>query len=271
MSEIIDSSDSGGDKSVQMRSSATSRENAIAGGAREFIVEDIIRRLYNNDLAPGQRLQEPQLAADYNVSRGPIREALYALAAMGVVEIKAQRGAQIRILALEEAIDALLVVQQLIGLAARTAALQDHDSPAGQNFRACIEGLRDFPADADTKRASTLRERFFFVLTELADNIELSRILSAVQVHLIRTQYNFLLRAIDPFRAKDYQRIGNAVLAGEPRKSIVAGGLPEISFRVLRQVTRTFQRNADHQGSEKGRKRPTGEKCQPVPLTPTQS
>ncbi|GGC43072.1 GntR family transcriptional regulator [Novosphingobium marinum] len=194
-------------------------DKASNGGTREHIVEDIIRRLYSNELAPGHRLQEPQLAAEYDVSRGPIREALYALAAMGVVEIKAQKGAQIRVLSLEEAIDALLVSQQLAGFAARTAAMEDYDTPQGHRFAAFIDRLSEFPADADTNQTSDLREEFFDVLTALANNKELRRILSAVQIHLIRTQYNFLLREIDPFRVSDYRRIGSAVLAKEPRKA----------------------------------------------------
>lgn len=212
--------DTTGNEAQTSRSAPADR--TANGATREFIVEDIIRRLYSNDLTPGQRLQEPQLAADYAVSRGPIREALYALSAMGLVEIKAQRGAQIRVLTLDEAIDQLLVVQQLIGFAARSAALQDHNTPEGERFKACIDSLDAFPSDADAQETSALREKFFEVLTELAGNRELSRILSAIQVHLIRTQYNFMLREIDPFRARDYKKVGMAVLAREARKSETA-------------------------------------------------
>ena len=203
MSKSSNSGEAGATRQSGSGKSGAVTEKPEPGGTRDFVVQDIIRRLYCHDLEPGQRLQEAQLADDYGVSRGPIREALYALAAVGVVELQSQRGAHLRVLRLEEAIDALLVIQQLTGFAARQAALQNHDSEAGRRFKACIDSLNDFPSDADTTETSALRERFFLVLSDLANNKELSRILSAVQIHLIRTQYNFLLREIDLVRIRD--------------------------------------------------------------------
>jgi DNA-binding GntR family transcriptional regulator len=56
----------------------------IADQARRLIVE--------GRLAPGQRLNEGRLAAQLDVSRTPLREALAQLASEGFVNVKPRRG-----------------------------------------------------------------------------------------------------------------------------------------------------------------------------------
>eukprot|EP01032_Pedospumella_encystans_P033827 gene33827-38229_t len=67
--------------------------------------EDIEEMIAVGTLTPGQHLDETELAARFDVSRTPIREALIQLASMGVVVIRPRRGA----------IVAELGPQQLVG------------------------------------------------------------------------------------------------------------------------------------------------------------
>jgi len=60
--------------------------------AYEFLRDKIVEGVY----APGRRLQTVELAAEINVSRTPVREALRLLQADGLVEIKAGMGASVR-------------------------------------------------------------------------------------------------------------------------------------------------------------------------------
>jgi DNA-binding GntR family transcriptional regulator len=55
---------------------------------REIILRAIIRSLYEGRYDLSQRLIEAELTAAHGVSRGPVREALNRLAAMGIVELK---------------------------------------------------------------------------------------------------------------------------------------------------------------------------------------
>ena len=209
-------------RKAQGHTNAPGRNKPAPGGAREFIVHDIIRRLYDGQYEPGQRLQETQLTATYGMSRGPVREALNALAAMNIVELAPQRGAQLRVLRIEEAIDTLVVAQNLIGLAARLAASQDPNSKAGEKFKACVDALQQFEPDADDSQFAIARDNFYRALTAMAGNSELSRILPTVRVHLIRVQFRSLLRVTDSTRLQDYQRIADAVLSGQARQAETA-------------------------------------------------
>jgi len=54
----------------------------------EQILEDLRRRIATWELAPGTHLVEGRLAAEYAVSRGPVREALKQLKVEGLVEAR---------------------------------------------------------------------------------------------------------------------------------------------------------------------------------------
>jgi DNA-binding GntR family transcriptional regulator len=84
----------------------------------ERIGNDIIRGRHG----PGARIQEQEVAARFNVSRGPVREALRILERDGLIQINARRGAQVTELTeaqLNEIFDPRITLN---GLAARRAA-----------------------------------------------------------------------------------------------------------------------------------------------------
>ena len=56
------------------------------------LADDIVR----GALAPGSPLDETDIARRFNVSRTPVREALRQLAASGLVDARAHRGAVLR-------------------------------------------------------------------------------------------------------------------------------------------------------------------------------
>ncbi len=71
---------------------------------------------------PGERLVEDRLAHDCGVSRIPVREALRALAAEGLVDVQPRRGAIVAILPIDVAREMIEVRAALEGLNARLAA-----------------------------------------------------------------------------------------------------------------------------------------------------
>jgi DNA-binding GntR family transcriptional regulator len=71
---------------------------------------------------PGQRLVEGRLAASFNISRVPVREALRVLASEGLVEVLPRRGAIVATFSDEAAREMLEVRAYLEGLNARLAA-----------------------------------------------------------------------------------------------------------------------------------------------------
>lgn len=88
---------------------------------RERITAHLRSEILSNRIAPGTLLQEVPLAESLGTSRGPIREALGALAAEGLVTITPRRGAVVTTLTKDEFLDAYQVREVLESLGARLA------------------------------------------------------------------------------------------------------------------------------------------------------
>jgi DNA-binding GntR family transcriptional regulator len=92
----------------------------VAKRIREAILDEIFK--------PGDHLTEAELVEKFEVSRSPIREALLALEKEGTVIISPFRGAMVKPLSWEEALDIAELRLALISLAVKPA--HRHLSPA---------------------------------------------------------------------------------------------------------------------------------------------
>jgi DNA-binding GntR family transcriptional regulator len=66
------------------------------GRRRQAIVASLVREVLRGELRPGQHLVTQVLARRFGVSHTPIREALIALAGIGLVDLEPNRGAVVR-------------------------------------------------------------------------------------------------------------------------------------------------------------------------------
>lgn len=98
----------------------------------EQIASKLIAGIIMGDYQPGQRLHEIALAETFNVSRGPVRDALRLLEREGLVQIEARRGTWVRMLSRKEVRDIFEVRSVLLGLAASEVAR--NPSPATLEF-----------------------------------------------------------------------------------------------------------------------------------------
>ncbi|MGZ5572520.1 MAG: GntR family transcriptional regulator, partial [Usitatibacter sp.] len=64
---------------------------------------DLEHRILAGDLAPGDKLNEEDIAGRLKVSRGPVREAFRALESAGLVRTEKNRGVFVRKVSIEEA------------------------------------------------------------------------------------------------------------------------------------------------------------------------
>ncbi len=94
---------------------------AVAQRLRTMIVEGA--------LAPGEKLNERELAERLRVSRTPLREALKMLTADGLVEHLPNRGAQVAQMSEEDVVHAFEVLAALEGLSGELACarITDHE------------------------------------------------------------------------------------------------------------------------------------------------
>jgi DNA-binding GntR family transcriptional regulator len=84
-------------------------------------------RVLNGEIRTGTWLRQESLAAEFGVSRTPVREALRKLQATGLVEVQPRRGALVRGVSPREIREAYEVRAELEGLAAELAATRIRD------------------------------------------------------------------------------------------------------------------------------------------------
>lgn len=88
----------------------------------EQIADRICTAILSGELKPGQRVAEIPLAQSFNVSRGPVREALRILEHEGLVTFSPRRGAQVTELTIEEVEQLFDIRASLSSLAAQSAS-----------------------------------------------------------------------------------------------------------------------------------------------------
>jgi len=88
----------------------------------EQIADQVGAAILDGSYVAGQRVGEQEIAESFGVSRGPVREAIRALAARGLVEFLPRRGAYVVDISLDTIADLFNIRAALLGLAARCFA-----------------------------------------------------------------------------------------------------------------------------------------------------
>jgi len=131
------------------------------------VAEHLRQAIFARTLEPGSWIDEQKLAAEYGISRTPLREALKVLAVEGLVTMKVRRGAYVTEMSRED-------VQQVYHL----LALLESDAAAGvarhatAEQRAELEALHEQLERQVKNREAffTTNERFHMALLRIAGN-----------------------------------------------------------------------------------------------------
>lgn len=92
------------------------------GTQADQVRNDIVSRIHKRTLLPGDSIDEAELRTRLRLSGTPVREALIALEAIGIVERKPRRGACIRSMSLAEFVRLLEAHSEAEGALAHKAA-----------------------------------------------------------------------------------------------------------------------------------------------------
>jgi DNA-binding GntR family transcriptional regulator len=139
--------------------------------ARRALYEDVAERLrgqiFARELEPGAWIDEMRLAAEYGISRTPLREALKVLATEGLVTMKPRRGAYVAEMSREDARHVYHLLALLESDAAAEVARHADDAQLGR-----LQGLHD-KLEKQTRQRDAFfatNEQFHLALLEIAGN-----------------------------------------------------------------------------------------------------
>jgi DNA-binding GntR family transcriptional regulator len=143
--------------------------------------EQIEEQIATGHLAPGSALDELALAAQFSVSRTPVREALIQLAAGGLVEIRPRRGAVVASLGPARLLEMFEVMAELEAMCARLAARR-MTAPEQQALAAAHHACEAARGDADAY--FYCNERFHVAIYAGSHNAFLAEEAAALQRRL---------------------------------------------------------------------------------------
>jgi DNA-binding GntR family transcriptional regulator len=183
----------------------------------EIDVADSLRAgILHGDYVAGQRLVEADLCEQYGTTRFIIRSALQSLAAEGLVEMRRNRGARVRTVTIEEAIEITEVRRALEGLcAARAAQRATRDDRA--ELRRIVRSMKAAWKAGELLQYSELNATLHHNVRVIAAHETAARILDQLRGQMVRHQFHL---ALVPGRAAtsmpQHEAIVEAIAAGDP-------------------------------------------------------
>ncbi len=117
------------------------------------VFEQLRQAIVEGEIPAGSKISEPEMAARYGISRGPLREAMRRLESTHLVERRPNLGARVVTLSSRQLIEIYLVREALEGMAARLAAERMSDE--------AIEELKDLMEQHRQDVAREFRQAYF--------------------------------------------------------------------------------------------------------------
>ncbi|MDD0840573.1 GntR family transcriptional regulator [Curvibacter sp. HBC61] len=184
---------------------------------RGQLVDHVLRRMADDivlgRLAPGLHLDEQAMAARYQVSRTPVREALKLLVASGLADYRPNRGSVVRQLDSAELDLMFEAIAELESACARHAALRLTQAERQQLLQAHAEGRQAMQAH-DMEAYDRANQRLHQIILEGAHNpylIDTTRTLRSRVMAFRRGQFTRLDRLVQSY--EEHSRLVEALLA----------------------------------------------------------
>ncbi|MFQ5558696.1 MAG: GntR family transcriptional regulator [Acidimicrobiales bacterium] len=173
--------------------------------------DDILSGLF----PPGDRLVETQLGARYGVGRAAVRSALLELDREGLVDRRAHRGAAVRRISIEEAIEIAEARSVLEGLVARRAA-DVANSEERTELESIVAEMTAAVTSGERRRYSELNRRLHRRLREMSRHSVAQDLVANLEDRGAHHQFHLALmpgRSTDSLR--EHAAIVSAVVAGD--------------------------------------------------------
>lgn len=197
--------------------SRTGAEDGSADLAQRL--RDAIMR---GEFAPHQRLIEADLSDRFGASRATVRTALLHLAAEGIVERLPNRGARVRSITIDEAVEIVEVRIGLESLCARKAAenLTDDDAAGLRTLR---DDLEQAVAGGDLMAYASLNQELDRRIRELSRHTTAVQLLERLRAQSARHQFRLsFVAGRAAVSLGEHTAIIDAVLACDPEAAAAA-------------------------------------------------
>jgi DNA-binding GntR family transcriptional regulator len=183
------------------------------------VLDELRDAILAGEYVAGQRLVEVDLCERFGCSRFAVRAAIPVLASEGLVDVRRHRGARVRVIPLEEAIEITEVRGMLEGLAAARAA-QRATSEDIEELREIIGQMREAIAAAELVRYSDANARLHSLIRRIAAHQTATGIIERLRAQMVRHQFMLSLVPGRPtVSLAQHERIVAAIAAADPAQA----------------------------------------------------
>jgi DNA-binding GntR family transcriptional regulator len=206
--------------------SAPSHFSSVRGAAelpiRRTLLRDQVRialidRIVRGLLLPGDKLNEAQLAAELQISRTPLKEAILAMEREGFVQASAGRGHVVTPLSRSEVEDAYPI------LMAYEALILARYPPDAATLERMANLNAQLDESTDPYQRLELDEAFHAAIAGGCPNRRLLYAMESLELVIRRYSSRYPLRAIDPKRSvADHEAIVSALSDGDTIRALRA-------------------------------------------------
>jgi DNA-binding GntR family transcriptional regulator len=198
---------------------------------RELIVSGV--------LEPGQKIPERALCERFDISRTPLREALKALAAEGMIELLPQRGARVVTISDDELQELFPIIASIEALAAELACAKISDAQIEQIKQLHEQMLAAYHAKLGLDY-SRLNRAIHFAIFEAADNGSLLTLYRSLELRIRNIRHTVRQAPGDWKEAvSDHEKILQALLNRDGPK------LAKIMRKHVMNTARTVRHSID--------------------------
>ena len=189
------------------------RTEGAAQAARDALRDAIL----GGEYLPGERLVEAQLCERFGISRFNVRAALQDLSADGLVKVERNKGAHVRKVTLDEAVEITEVRMVLEGLVAARAAARVTDAQASELDEIGLLMRRAVSA-GEFRRYGDLNQRLHGLIRGIAGHHAADNIIETLRGQLVRHQFMISLHPGRPaISLPQHERIIEAIRERDPK------------------------------------------------------
>ncbi len=189
---------------------------------KKDIADELREKIRSGQYLPNERLIEADLAAAFSTNRAIIRNVLMRLEQEGLVVREANRGARVRAISNEEAVEIIEVRKYLERLNAGRAA-QRATEPDKKLLSGIVDRMRNALEREDLSEFSQLNGLLHQTVQTISGNRTAEKLLDTLLFPIVRLQFRSILL---PGRAaevlSEYKAVVDAVRANDAEAAMAA-------------------------------------------------
>lgn len=146
---------------------------------RERVADAIRLSIIKNEIQPGERISEPEMARRFQISRTPVREALRQLGSEGFLEVIPRRGARVGTFSTQDIQEFYEVKSLLEGYAARlaTPCISDREIDRLEHLN---DQMERYHQSGELQKIPRLHQAFHDLIVEASRNDQLVTLIRAL-------------------------------------------------------------------------------------------